>query len=94
VLVIKCWDRHDVNIKSNLSYDNDFFLGSSGLEQYNPIKYYQIKDDDKKFWIELYSSEDPDRISVFPIDDAKNKIMKDDLYVECILCISSNGMLI
>jgi hypothetical protein len=47
----------------------------------------------KKFWIELCSSEDPERISVFPIDNIENKIMKDDLYIDCILCFSSIGML-
>jgi hypothetical protein len=91
-LLIKCWDRHDVLIKSNLSYDNDFFLGRSG-DRYDPIKFYRLKNKDKKFWIELYSLVDPERISVFPVDNVENKIMKDDLRLECILCFSSNGML-
>jgi hypothetical protein len=93
---VKCWDRNEVLIKSNLSLNKDFYFGMSNTIN-NPIKYYRMKSDDKEFWIELYSTEDVNRASVFPKNykDGEGKITEylDDLFIETIFCFDANAMI-
>jgi hypothetical protein len=96
---VKCWDRDEVLIKSNLSLNKDLYLGMRNTVN-NPIQCYRMKSDDKEFWIELYSAENVNRHSVFPVRELKDetgKIIKkeflDDLFIETIFCFDANAMI-
>jgi hypothetical protein len=86
-LHIKCWDRQNVLVKSNLSNNSDLYLGFSRGNAIIPLKYYRLTSDSKRFWIELWSSHEPERPSILPPDK------RDDLYMETVFCYSSNAML-
>ena len=83
------WTRYAVYILSSLAEDDrNGFLGHSRPLAFNPIKYYRIKNKDKKFWIELYETRYHDvPVTVLPNDN------RDDLFIEAIVTFSSSGML-
>jgi hypothetical protein len=106
-LHLKCWDRHNVLVKSNISKNNDYFVGYTRGASNVPIKYYRLTSDSKRFWIELYSSQDYNRLSIFPKDirteayidtDGEPKTRTvinylDDLFIEAIFCYSASAMI-
>ena len=83
------WTRYAVYILSSLAEDDrNGFLGHSRPLAFNPIKYYRLKNKDKRFWIELYETRYHDvPVTVLPNDS------RDDLFIEAIVTFSSSGML-
>ena len=83
------WTRYAVYITSSLAEDDrNGFLGHSRPLAFNPIKYYRLKNKDKKFWIELYETRYHDvAVTVLPNDN------RDDLFIEAIVTFTSSGML-
>ena len=87
-LAIPAWSRQSCYVKSSIaSNTEDNFVGHTGRDM-NPIKYYRLTSDCKKFWVELYESRDHDAIVELPHDG------KSVLYIEGIVCCSSTGMLV
>jgi hypothetical protein len=106
-LHLKCWDRHNVLIKSNLSKNSDYFIGYTRNQTITPIKYYRLTSESKRFWVEFYSSQEYTRPSIFPVDyraeryvDSEGEIKTryipyylDDVFIEAVFCYTSSAML-
>ena len=82
------WSRYQCYVLSSLAEDDvNGFLGHTRDLPYHPIKYYRLKNKNKKFWIELYETRYHDVPVIIPNDK------RDDLIIEAIVCFTSNGML-
>ena len=56
---IPMWTRNNCYILSSLADDDkNNFLGHTRTASYTPIKYYRLTNQSKKFWIELYETDD------------------------------------
>ncbi|MBR6906983.1 hypothetical protein IKN40_00275 [bacterium] len=87
-VVLPIWTRYGVYITSSLAEDDvNGFLGHSRPLGFNHTKYYRLKNTCKKFWIELYEV----RYNKVPVDVLPND-SRDDLFIEAIVCFSSEGM--
>ena len=85
---IPIWSRHQCLVKSSIANnDKNNILGHTRNDPYTPIKYYRLNHDLNKFWIELYETRYHDCKVEFPKDG------RDDLIIEAIVCLSSQGML-
>ena len=83
------WTRYECYIKSSLAEDDAHdFLGHTRDKGIVPVKYYRLKNKNKKFWIELYETRYHDvPVTVLPNDS------RDDLFIEAIVCFNSAAML-
>ena len=85
---IPIWSRYQCYVLSSLAEDDaNGFIGHTRNVQYYPIKYYRLKNKVKRFWIELYETRYHDVPVTLPYDN------RDDIFIEAIVCFSSNGML-
>ena len=89
LISIPIWTRYAVYVTSSLAEDDaNGFLGHSRTLGFTPIKYYRLKNKNKKFWIELYETRYHDvPVTVLPNDN------RDDLFIEAIVCFTSAAML-
>lgn len=82
------WSRYQMYVLSSLAEDDaNGFLGHTRTAPYYPIKYYRLKNKNKRFWIELYET----RFHDVPVELPSDK--RDDVFIEAIVCFSSSGML-
>jgi hypothetical protein len=73
------WDRRSCLLKSNIVNSTmNNYLGYTKT-RYNPLKYYQITNNDEKFYIDMYNGNNHDVISVLPYDG------KDHLSLELVV---------
>lgn len=60
------WDRHSCKIYSSIASSvKHNYLTNSNI-YLTPIKYYKINSSDQRFWIEFYSSRNPDTPIILP----------------------------
>ena len=86
-LKIKVWTRHTIYLTSSISYEaEDNFLGHTNYSC-NPIKYYRLTNNDKKFWVDMWESRNHNIPVEFPYDG------KEVLYIEGIVCFDSKAMI-
>ena len=70
---IPVWTRYNCYILSSLADDDaNNFLGHTRNANYTPIKYYRLKNKNKKFWVELYETRYHDVPVTLPIDKIPN----------------------
>ena len=82
------WSRYQCYIKSSLADDDvNNFLGHTRKNNYYPIKYYRLKNKNKKCWIELYETRYHDVPVIIPRDS------EDDLFIEAIVLFTSEGII-
>ena len=88
-VAIPMWSRHQCLVKSSIATnDKNNILGHTLARfNYNPIKYYRLNHDVKKFWIELYET----RYHESPVEFPSDK--RDDLIIEAIVMFTSQAML-
>lgn len=89
LVVHNVWSRHQAYITSSISNEtDDNFLGhTSSNRQYYPIKYYRLTSKNKQFWIDIFESRNHSVPIILSNDN------KDVLYIEAIVCFSSNAMI-
>ena len=100
-LSIPLWSRYNCLVKSSLADDDkNNILGYTRGQAYTPIKYYRMHSRDKRFWIELYESRFPDcpvslpkKIYIENNDIESNKIDRDDMFIEAIVCFTTDAMI-
>ena len=86
-LEFKVWTRHTIYLTSSISYEaEDNFLGHTNYSC-NPIKYYRLTNNDKKFWVDMWESRNHNIPVEFPYDG------KEVLYIEGIVCFDSKAMI-
>lgn len=60
------WDRHSCKIYSSIASSvKHNYLANSNI-YLTPIKYYKLNSSDQRFWIEFYSSRNPDTPIILP----------------------------
>ena len=80
------YDYNECNAYSDLAcMTEDSFLGRTRNSDIIPIKYYELKNNNQSFWVDLYSARD-NKVAV-----ELNK--GDDLYIEAQLLMSSEAVL-
>jgi len=85
---IPIWTRYNCYIRSSLAEDDaNGFLGHTRPVAYYPIKYYRLKNKNKKFWIKLYETKYHDVPVIIPVD------YRDDLFIEAVVLFTSEGLL-
>ena len=83
---IPCWTRRSCMITSSIAYEaHDNYLGFSRDYAYDPIKYYRITSDHKRFWIDLWESRDNSIPVVLPKGD--------QIFIEAIVLFDANSIL-
>ena len=86
-LKIKVWSRHTIYLTSSISYEaEDNFLGHTNYSC-NPIKYFRLTHNDKRFWVDMWES----RNHNIPVEFSNDG--KEVLYIEGIVCFDSKAML-
>ena len=86
-LKIKVWSRHTIYLTSSISYEaEDNFLGHTNYSC-NPIKYFRLTHEDKRFWVDMWES----RNHNIPVEFSNDG--KEVLYIEGIVCFDSKAML-
>ena len=86
-LKIKVWSRHTIYLTSSISYEaEDNFLGHTNYSC-NPIKYFRLTHNDKRFWVDMWESRNHNIPVEFPYDG------KEVLYIEGIVCFDSKAMI-
>ena len=91
---IPVWSRYNCMVKSSIAINSkNNILGHT--RDNLPIKYYRLTQGIKKFWIELYETRYHDAGVILPKDKRADgtKYMRDDLFIEAIVCFSAQGML-
>ena len=87
ILKIKAWSRHQIYLTSSISYEaEDNFLGHTN-HSCNPIKYFRLTHEDKRFWVDMWES----RNHNIPVEFSNDG--KEVLYIEGIVCFDSKAML-
>ena len=87
ILKIKAWSRHQIYLTSSISYEaEDNFLGHTN-HSCNPIKYFRLTHEDKRFWVDMWES----RNHNIPVEFSNDG--KEVLYIEGIVCFDSKTML-
>ena len=93
-VILPTWSRYQCFVKSSLTdMDKNNILGHTRNDPYMPIKYFRYNINVRKFWIELYETRYPDCPVIIPKDTVNTNHADDDIIVEAIVCLSSDGML-
>ena len=93
-IILPTWSRYQCFVKSSLTdMDKNNILGHTRNDPYNPIKYFRYNINVRKFWIELYETRYSDCPVIIPIDKSNFNHADDDIIIEAIVCLSSDGML-
>ena len=80
------YDYNQCVLHSNLAYmDEDSFLGHTRHYGINPIKYYELKNNNQSFWVDLYAANDHKTAIELNKDDA--------LYIEAQLLMTNEAIL-
>lgn len=86
IITYNVYDYNSCILYSSLStIDDDLFLGHTRQYAINPPKYYEVKNSNKSFWVELYATSD--HTAPVYLNDG------DDLYIEAQL-ITTNAAII